>query len=97
MGELQYFRPSTTNNNTNIKAFDIPFMIYSKWDLEKVRKAFHGFDVLEWAIQERPNSQWIIKLVTNITFFAVKLRLLGPCRWVVEWGCQSIWLWRVKD
>ena len=42
---------------TNIKDFDV--------SLERIRET----DVLQWAINQRPDSAWLCELVTNVTFF----------------------------
>lgn len=68
--QLQYHYASRNNN----QAFDEPFLITTRADLEQLRQALTNLDVLTWAQQLRPNSKWIIDLITNMTFFVTKLR-----------------------
>ena len=69
-GELQYHYASRNNNHL----FDSPFQITTAADLQPVREALWDIDVLEWVRQKRPNSEWVVDQVTNVTFFATKLQ-----------------------
>ena len=68
--ELQY-HPSSRNNN---QVFDAPFQISNAGGLQPVRDALQNLDVLEWVRQQRPNSKWVVDVVTNVTFFVTKIR-----------------------
>ena len=46
--------PSLVTNSQTFNAF-----------LERIREP----DILQWAIAQRPNSDWVCELVTNVTFF----------------------------
>ena len=46
--------PSLVTNSQTFNAF-----------LERIKET----DVLQWAIAQRPNSDWVVELVTNVTFF----------------------------
>jgi len=67
---LQYHYASRNNN----QVFDQPFIIATRADLEQLRQALLNLDVLAWAQQRRPNSKWIVDLITNMTFFVTKVR-----------------------
>ena len=69
-GALQYCYASKNKE----QVLEEPFQITTAADLQKVRDALLNLDVLEWVRQWRPNSKWVVEEVTNITFFATKLR-----------------------
>ena len=67
---LQYYYASRNNNHL----FDSPFQIATEADLEQLCQALCDTDILEWVRQQRPNSNWVVDQVTNVTFFITKLR-----------------------
>ena len=69
-GALQYHGPSANND----LVLEQPFLISSREDLERAIQEISDIDFLEWVRQQRPNSKWVVDLVTNITWFVLKLR-----------------------
>ena len=69
-GALQYHHPSANNN----LVFEQPFLIATPDDLERAVQEINNIDFLEWVLQQRPNSKWVVDLVTNITWFITKIR-----------------------
>ena len=53
-----------------------PFQISSPDDLDRLYQQIAENDFLEWVLQQRPNSKWVVDLVTNVTWFVSKLSLI---------------------
>ena len=51
-----------------------PFLISSPNDLEGLYQQITEIDYLGWVRQQRPNSKWVVDLVTNVTWFVWKIR-----------------------
>ena len=69
-GDLQYHHPSANNN----LVLEQPFLVSNREDLERAIEEISSIDFLEWIRQQRPNSKWVVDLVTNVTWFVWKLR-----------------------
>ena len=69
-GALQYHHPSANNN----LVLEQPFLISSPDDLERLYQQIAEIDYLEWVRQQRPNSKWVVDLITNVTWFVWKIR-----------------------
>jgi len=69
-GALQYHHPSANNH----LVLEQPFLISSPDDLERLYQQIAEIDFLEWVQQQRPNSKWVVDLVTNVTWFVSKIR-----------------------
>ena len=69
-GALQYHHPSANNH----LVLEQPFLISSPDDLERLYQQIAEIDFLEWVRQQRPNSKWVVDLVTNVTWFVSKIR-----------------------
>ena len=69
-GALQYHHPSANNN----LVLEQPFQASNREDLERAIEEISNIDFLEWVRQQRPNSKWVVDLVTNVTWFIWKLR-----------------------
>ena len=69
-GALQYHHPSANNN----LVLEQPFLVFNREDLERLYQQIAEIDFLEWVRQQRPNSKWVVDLVTNVTWFVWKLR-----------------------
>ncbi|KAI8517751.1 hypothetical protein Bbelb_037680 [Branchiostoma belcheri] len=68
-GELRYFYPHDRNN-----AFlDAPMLIENVADMERFLQAITEIDILEIARQARPDSKWVVHILTNVTFYVDKL------------------------
>ena len=67
---LQYHHPSANNN----LVLEQPFLISNQADLDRLYEQVNNIDFLEWIRQQRPNSKWVVDLVTNVTSFAWKIR-----------------------
>ena len=51
-----------------------PFLVSNREDLDRLHQQIAEIDFLEWVRQQRPNSKWVVDLVTNVTWFVWKLR-----------------------
>ena len=69
-GALQYHHPSANNS----LVLEQPFLVSNQYDLERLYQEINNIDFLEWVRQQRPNSKWIVDLVTYITWFVTKFR-----------------------
>ncbi|KAK3742159.1 hypothetical protein QZH41_020480 [Actinostola sp. cb2023] len=69
-GNLQYYHASVNNH----RVFEQPFLIGNVRDIEQVVNAIHDLDITEWVKQQRPNSKWIVDVVTNVCFYVSKIR-----------------------
>ena len=69
-GALQYHHPSANNH----LVLEQPFLISSPDDLERLYQQIAEIDYLEWVRQQRPNSKWVVDLVTDVTWFVWKIR-----------------------
>ena len=48
-------------------------MITNRGDFDRFLERIHQPDILQWAIAQRPNSDWVCEHVTNATFFVNKI------------------------
>ncbi|KXJ22829.1 Zinc finger and SCAN domain-containing protein 22 [Exaiptasia diaphana] len=69
-GDLQYYHASHNNH----RVFDKPFLIGNVRDIDRVADTIHELDIAEWVKQQRPNSKWVVDVITNVTFFVSKIR-----------------------
>ena len=46
-----------------------PHLITDASDFETFLDSFVLEDILSWALLQRPNSEWVCDLVTNVTFY----------------------------
>jgi hypothetical protein len=77
--EFRYFHSYATNSS---HLFDVPLHIKSLSDLMAAADKINGIDLLEYAKNQRPNSQWIAYQVTNLTFNFSKMpfpKFGSPC------------------
>ena len=68
-GALQYHHPSANNN----LVLEQPFLVSNREDLEHTIQEISNIDFLEWVRQQRPNSKWVVDMVTNVTWFVWKI------------------------
>ena len=69
-GALQYHQPSANNN----LVLEQLFVVSNQDDLEWLYGKINNIDFLEWVRQQRPSSKWVVDLVTNVTWFVLKIR-----------------------
>ena len=50
-----------------------PALITNRADFDRFLERIHESDILQWAITQRPNSDWVCVLVTNVTFFVNRI------------------------
>ena len=50
-----------------------PALITNRPDFDSFLERIHESDILQWAITQRPNSDWVCVLVTNVTFFVNRI------------------------
>jgi hypothetical protein len=67
--ELRYYHSSQNNS----RFFDVPHLIRTEEDLEKFLDELQGQDILEFIRQQRPDTKWVVHLLTNVTFYVNKL------------------------
>ena len=75
---LQYHHPSANNN----LVLEQPFLVSNQDDLERLYEEVNNIDFVEWIRQQRPNSKWVVDLVTNVTWFITKIP--GSSLWLRE-------------
>ena len=65
-GRLRYYHSS---NNCCGRLLEEPALITNRADFDSFLESIREPDILQWAIAQRPNSDWVCELVTNVTFF----------------------------
>ena len=65
-GELRYFHSS---KNVSGRFLDVPHLVNNASDFQSFLDSFYQQDILSWALLQRPNSEWVCDLVTNVTFY----------------------------
>ena len=69
-GRFKYYHSSC---NCCGRYLDKPRLVTNVETFEAFLERIHEQDILQWAIAQRPNSDWICSSVTNVTFFANKI------------------------
>ena len=69
-GRLRYYHSS---NNCCGRYMEEPALITNRADFESFQERIQESDILQWAIAQRPNSDWVCEHVTNATFFLNKI------------------------
>ena len=65
-GRFKYYHSS---GNCCGRYLEEPSLIENRADFDQFLERIHESDILQWAIAQRPNSDWVCELVTNVTFF----------------------------
>ena len=65
-GRLRYYHSS---NNCCGRILEEPSLITNRDDFDRFLEHIQESDILQWAVAQRPNSDWVCELVTNATFF----------------------------
>ena len=63
---LRYYHSS---NNCCGRYLEEPSLITNRDDFDRFLARIQESDILQWAVAQRPNSDWICEMVTNATFF----------------------------
>ena len=63
---LKYYHSS---NNCCGRLLEDPSLITNRGDFDRFLERIHQPDILQWAIAQRPNSDWVCEMATNVTFF----------------------------
>ena len=63
---LRYYHSS---NNCCGRYLEEPALITNRGDFDRFLARIQESDILQWAIAQRPNSDWVCEHVTNATFF----------------------------
>ena len=50
-----------------------PALITNRADFDSFLERIHESDILQWAITQRPNSDWVCVLVTNVPYFVNRI------------------------
>ena len=69
-GRLRYYHSS---NNCCGRLLEEPSLITNRDDFDRFLARIQESDILQWAVAQRPNSDWVCELVTNATFFLNKI------------------------
>ena len=69
-GTLQYHHSSANNN----LVLEQPFFVSDQADLDHLYQQIVEINFLEWVRQRKPNSKWVVDMVTNATWFVWKLQ-----------------------
>ena len=67
---LKYYHSS---NNCCGRLLEEPSLITNRGDFDRFLARIQESDTLQWAIAQRPNSDWVCEHVTNATFFLNKI------------------------
>ena len=67
---LKYYHSS---NNCCGRLLEEPALITNRGDFDQFLERIHQPDILQWAIAQHPNSDWVCEHVTNATFFVNKI------------------------
>ena len=67
---LRYYHSS---NNCCGRYMEEPALITNRDDFDRFLARIQESDILQWAVAQRPNSDWVCELVTNATFFLNKI------------------------
>ena len=71
--QFRYFH-SSSNNGT---LFDQPVTVSSRQELLEFQQKMSDIDISDSAFRQRPNTQWRLYAVTNITFYMYKMSGVG--------------------
>ena len=63
------FRYYHSSNNCCGRLLEEPSLITNRDDFDRFLARIQESDILQWAVAQRPNSDWICGMVTNATFF----------------------------
>ena len=69
-GQYKYYHSSC---NCCGRYLDEPSLITNSKDFDDFLERIREIDVLQWAINQRPDSAWVCELVTNVTFFVNRI------------------------
>ena len=69
IGVLWYYHSS----QNNARFFDVPHLIRTEEDLERFLEGLSRNDIMEHIRQQRPDTKWVVHLLTNVTFYLNKL------------------------
>ena len=69
-GRLRYYHSS---NNCCGRYLEEPSLITNRDDFDRFLARIQESDILQWAVAQRPNSDWVCEHVTNATFFVNKI------------------------
>ena len=69
-GRYKYYHSSC---NCCGRYLDEPSLITNSKDFDDFLERIRETDVLQWAINQRPDSAWVCELVTNVTFFVNRI------------------------
>ena len=65
-GRLRYYHSS---NNCCGRILEEPSLVTNRDDFDRFLAHIQESDILQWAVAQRPNSDWVCELITNATFF----------------------------
>ena len=63
------FRYYHSSNNCCGRLLEEPSLITNRDDFDRFLARIQESDIMQWAVAQRPNSDWICEMVTNATFF----------------------------
>ena len=69
-GRLRYYHSS---NNCCGRFLEEPSLVTNSQTFDRFLARIAESDILQWAITQRPNSDWVCEHITNVTFFLNKI------------------------
>ena len=69
-GRFKYYHSSC---NCCGRYLEEPALITNRAYFDSFLEKIHESDILQWTITQRPNSDWVCVLVTNVTFFVNRI------------------------
>ena len=69
-GRFKYYHSSC---NCCGRYLEDPALVTNRADFDSFLERIHESDILQWAITQRPNSDWVCVLVTNMTIFVNRI------------------------
>ena len=67
--DLRYYHAS----QNNARLFDMPKLVRNKDDFKEVLEAIAKEDILEYVRQQRPDTKWVVHIVTNLAVYINKI------------------------
>jgi hypothetical protein len=90
---INLFRYHSSQNNARF--FDVPHLIRTEEDLERFLEELSRHDILEYIRKQRPDTKWVVHLLTNVTYLnkliqhPIGARVVLPDHYTGNCGCTS--------
>ena len=84
-GEYRYFY-----SHKHKILFQKSHSLCTKADLITIKGKVEKFDIVEQCTQERQNTKWRFKLITNVTIFAMQYICSPSCSSTFQWDARTL-------